>query len=261
MAPTRTVLALHGYCQSGAIFSKRIGALRKQCKDVEFVFVDAPLILEPADIAGSFPQNTATKVDSTEAALASVGAEEVATDASMIPRGWWKKDPTSDRAVGIEDSIAVIREVLQKRRFDVTSSQGAAFASLISALLERPETYPPFLVDGKPPHPPFEFCINVAGFKVRDPLFAETYGTGYSTPTLHVIGRNDVVVIPERSQTLVDVSLNGRLELHDGGHFVPSKGPWRKFLESYMRLGPAAEIPSPSGNADSAPGSGTATPA
>ncbi|KAL1679009.1 serine hydrolase-domain-containing protein [Schizophyllum commune] len=245
MPPTRTVLALHGYCQRGAIFSKRIGALRKQCKDVEFVFVDAPLILEPADIAGSSPQNTATKVDGTEAALASVGAAEVATDASMIPRGWWKKDPTSDRAVGIEDSIAVIKEVLQKRRFD----------------LERPETYPPFLVDGKSPHPPFEFCINVAGFKVRDPLFAETYGAGYSTPTLHVIGRNDVVVIPERSQTLVDVSLNGRLELHDGGHFVPSKGPWRKFLESYMRLGPAAEIPSPSGNADSAPGSGTATPA
>ncbi|KAI5835415.1 hypothetical protein K523DRAFT_228254 [Schizophyllum commune Tattone D] len=260
MPPTRTVLALHGYCQSGAIFSKRIGALRKQCKDVEFVFVDAPLILEPADIAGSFPQNTATKVD---AALASVGAAEVATDASMIPRGWWKKDPTSDRAVGIEDSIAVIKEVLRGRRFDgvLGFSQGAAFASLISALLERPETYPPFLVDGKPPHPPFEFCINVAGFKVRDPLFAQTYGAGYSTPTLHVIGRNDVVVIPERSQTLVDVSLNGRLELHDGGHFVPSKGPWRKFLESYMRLGPSAEVPSPSGNADSAPGSGTATPA
>uniref|UniRef100_D8QA76 Serine hydrolase domain-containing protein n=1 Tax=Schizophyllum commune (strain H4-8 / FGSC 9210) TaxID=578458 RepID=D8QA76_SCHCM len=258
MAPTRTVLALHGYCQSGAIFSKRIGALRKQCKDVEFVFVDAPLILEPADIAGSFPQNTATKVET----LASVGAAEVATDASMVPRGWWKKDPTSDKAVGIENSIAVIKEVLQKRRFDgvLGFSQGAAFANLISALLERPETYPPFLVDGKPPHPPLEFCINVAGFKVRDPLFAETYGAGYSTPTLHVIGRNDVVVIPERSQTLVDVALNGRLELHDGGHFVPSKGPWRKFLESYMRLGPAAGLPSPSGSADSAPASGTATP-
>ncbi|KAL1662659.1 serine hydrolase FSH, partial [Schizophyllum commune] len=254
MAPTRTVLALHGYCQSGAIFSKRV------------IFVDAPLILEPADIAGSFPQNTATKVDGTEAALASVGTAEVATDASMIPRGWWKKDPTSDRAVGIEDSIAVIRELLRERRFDssfliLASSQGAAFASLISAHRIRPCDYflfcrATFLTDVRS-----EFCINVAGFKVRDPLFAQTYGAGYSTPTLHVIGRNDVVVIPERSQTLVDVSLNGRLELHDGGHFVPSKGPWRKFLESYMRLGPSAEVPSPSGNADSAPGSGTATPA
>ena len=75
-----------------------------------------------------------------------------------------------------------------------------------------------------------EFCINVAGFKVRDPLFAETYGTGYSTPTLHVIGRNDVVVIPERSQTLVDVSLNGRLELHDGGTLLHFKFSCSSFL-------------------------------
>ncbi|KAL1744841.1 serine hydrolase FSH [Schizophyllum fasciatum] len=263
MPPTRTVLALHGYCQSGAIFSKRIGALRKQCKDVEFVFVDAPLVLEPIDMAGSFPQNTATKVDSTESALASVGAAEVATDANLVPRGWWKRDFTTDKAIGIEQSIQVVKEVLQKRHFDgvLGFSQGAAFASLIAALLERPETYPPFLVDGKPPHPPFEFCINVAGFKVRDPAFADTYGSGYSTPTLHIIGRNDVVVVPERSQTLVDASLNGRLEQHDGGHFVPSKGPWRKFLETYIRLGPAAEIPPPQGNLDSAPGSGTATPA
>jgi hypothetical protein len=33
-------------------------------------------------------------------------------------------------------------------------SQGAAFAAIIAAVLEKPETYPPFLVDGKPPHPP-----------------------------------------------------------------------------------------------------------
>ncbi|TRM68962.1 serine hydrolase FSH [Schizophyllum amplum] len=260
MAPTRTVLALHGYCQSGAIFSKRIGALRKQCKDVEFVFVDAPLILEPVDIVGSAPQNTATKVDST---VPSVGASEAGTDPALVPRGWWKKDLSSDKYIGIEESIAVIREVLRKRRFDVSlhHSQGAAFAGLLAALLERPETYPPFLVDGKAPHPPFEFCINVAGFKARDPLFEDTFGAGYSTPTLHVIGRNDVVVVPERSQTLVDASLNGRLEMHDGGHFVPSKGPWRKFLESYIRLGPSAELASPSGGGESAPGSGTATPA
>lgn len=39
----------------------------------------------------------------------------------------------------------------------VDSSQGAAFAAIIAALLEKPETYPPFLVDGKPPHPPM--CV------------------------------------------------------------------------------------------------------
>ena len=48
----------------------------------------------------------------------------------MIPRGWWKKDPTSDRAVGIEDSIAVIKEVLQKRRFDVSGLSFSLFVAV-----------------------------------------------------------------------------------------------------------------------------------
>jgi len=33
-------------------------------------------------------------------------------------------------------------------------SQGAAFAAIVTALLEKPETYPPFLINGRPPHPP-----------------------------------------------------------------------------------------------------------
>ncbi len=36
----------------------------------------------------------------------------------------------------------------------ITGSQGAALAAIVAALLEKPESYPPFLVDGKPPHPP-----------------------------------------------------------------------------------------------------------
>ena len=48
----------------------------------------------------------------------------------MIPRGWWKKDPTSDRAVGIEDSIAVIREVLRGRRFDVSGLSFSLFVAV-----------------------------------------------------------------------------------------------------------------------------------
>jgi len=36
----------------------------------------------------------------------------------------------------------------------IALSQGAAFAAIVTALLEKPETYPPFLIDGKPPHPP-----------------------------------------------------------------------------------------------------------
>lgn len=50
-------------------------------------------------------------------------------------------------------------------------------------------------------------------------------------PVLHVLGDNDVVVTPERSQSLIDATLNGRVEHHTGGHFTPSKASWRHFLK------------------------------
>ena len=40
---------------------------------------------------------------------------------------------------------------------------------------------------------------------------------GIRTKTLHVIGRTDVVVVPERSEALVAVSSNARTEYHMGG--------------------------------------------
>ncbi len=65
---------------------------------------------------------------------------------------------------------------------------------------------------------PRKFCIAVSGFKAADVSLGPIVNS-YTTPTLHVIGRTDVVVVPERSQTLIDASLNRRIEYHDGGTF------------------------------------------
>ena len=43
------------------------------------------------------------------------------------------------------------------------------------------------------------------------------------------------------------------------GHFVPSKGEWRKFLREYM-MDPFADIPSPGLSSLSVPNSGRETP-
>ena len=69
-----------------------------------------------------------------------------------------------------------------------------------------------------------EFCVAVSGFKVLDPAYSSFYEGGYSTPTLHVIGKTDVVVVEERSQMLVKVSKAARVETHAGGKllFVPA---------------------------------------
>ncbi|EMD32934.1 hypothetical protein CERSUDRAFT_118363 [Gelatoporia subvermispora B] len=253
---TRKVLMLHGYTQSATIFSKRIGAVRKACsKDVDFVFVEAPHILSPVDLTASF--------SSTNTTLSDLGAAEAAdeTDPALAPRAWWKADAARTQTIGLEESLIFLRDILKETHFDGVFgfSQGASMAAILAALLERPEVFPAFLVDGKSPHPPFQFCISVAGFRPRSPLCDTIFLPSYSTPTLHVLGRNDIIVVEERSKTLLEVSSNKRVEWHDGGHFVPSKANWRNFFRSYLR-DPLGAVPSPGPAAVSAPQSGTATP-
>jgi len=219
---------LHGHSQNAVIFSKRLGALRKESKDIEYVFINAPHILLPSEMHGS----------STQIAQGEVPSEaDTEAEPNLALRTWWKTNKERTVAKGLEESIMYLRDVLREGRYDgiFGFSQGAACAALISALLERPDLYPPFLVDGQPPHPPFEFCVAVSGFRLMDPFCHPFFTPNYTTPTLHVLGRTDVVVVEERSRMLLGVSKNARLEEHDGGHFVPSKGNWRKFLVNYMK--------------------------
>ncbi|KAF7366459.1 FSH1 domain-containing protein [Mycena sanguinolenta] len=202
--------------------SSQLGALRKECgKNVDLgiipvvtscillittilalVFVDGPIILQPVDLVGETPE--------------ALNAAET-NDA----RAWWNWNSSSSEAVGLPESLQVVRDILKTRTFDgvMGFSQGAAFAALLAALLERPEAYPPFLVDGRAPHPPFKFCVAVSGFKLKDgePIVDVVFKTPFSTPTLHIIGKNDVVVTEERSRTLVNISTSARVEEHDGG--------------------------------------------
>ncbi|VDC05098.1 unnamed protein product [Peniophora sp. CBMAI 1063] len=253
------VLVLHGYTQNASIFGKRIGALRKTFgKDIELVIVDAPIVLYPADLVETFGPS---------ADLSSLGAGEAsaaAEDPKLTPRGWWKTNQDRTSADGLEDSVAFLRDVLKEKHFDgiFGFSQGAAMAAMLTALLEKPEVHPDFLVGGKPPHPPVDFCIAAAGFKPVGAFAEKVFEGGYSTPTLHIIGRTDIIITAERAQSLIDVSKSARVEEHEGGHFLPSKANWRNFLKAYL-LDPLGNIPSPSAapSGTATPASGTATPA
>jgi hypothetical protein len=57
----------------------------------------------------------------------------------------------------------------------------------------------------------------VSGFKVAGPLSNAVFGEGYATPTLHVLGKNDILVVEERSRVLINVSTGKRVEEHEGG--------------------------------------------
>ncbi|KAK0185014.1 FSH1-domain-containing protein [Armillaria mellea] len=223
----RTILVLHGYAQNATIFSKRLGPFRKQCgKDIELVFVDAPHIIQPADLRANASQTELGAFD----------------PADGRPRRWYDVYRDLTRAIGLDESLVMLRDILKQRTFDVSImcySQGAAMAAFLSALLENPQLYPPFLIDGKPPHPPFQFCVCIAGYRITDPLADLVFD-----PT------NDIVVLEEWTKILLGVSANKRVEEHDGG----------SFLAAYL-LDPLGDIPSPGrGSVSSTPNSGRATP-
>ncbi|KDQ56391.1 hypothetical protein JAAARDRAFT_70691 [Jaapia argillacea MUCL 33604] len=252
MSPVRKVLMLHGYSQNASIFNKRMAAIRKACKDTEFIFIDAPHVLLPADIPSSW----------------SLDAPEVSTsssDPALTPRGWFRSNPERTIADGMEESLDVIGEVLKGGKFDGVFgfSQGAAMAAVVSAALEKPHLYPSFLSNGEPIHPPLKFCVSVSGFFPPGSISQALLKPSYSTPTLHVLGRNDVIVVEERSRKLVEVSQERRVEEHDGGHFVPAKASWRNFFRDYIK-DPVGPVPSPgrsvSSSATPEPPSGAVTP-
>ncbi|KAG1865426.1 serine hydrolase FSH [Suillus subluteus] len=204
--------------RNASIFSKRLGALRKSMgKGIEMVFVNGPIVLLPVDFIGT----------SSLAALGASEANTTSSDPLTTPQAWWKFNLERTIAHGLEESILLLKDILQRDQYDGVFgfSQGAAMTALLTALLEQPHSYPPFLIDGEAPHPPFKFCAAISGFKAPRSLSAETFGTSYSTPTLHVLRRTDVIVVEERSKAH---STNRRKlqqgsRVGHGAHFGPPR--------------------------------------
>ncbi|KAJ3798357.1 FSH1-domain-containing protein [Lentinula aff. detonsa] len=239
----KRILVLHGYAQNGYIFSKRLSALRKQCKStVEFVFVDAPHVLQPEDLFDNEPTESEENADPLK-------------DPNAVLRGWWKfADKEKTISTGMETSLVFLRDLLKGAVDDgkvfngvFGFSQGAAMGAVLTALLENPHKYPEFLINGKGPHPPLSLCVCAAGFLPTFPFSTTilTPNSSFTTPTLHICGLTDPIIPFARAKLLTELTPNGRIETHDGGHFVPSKNSWRKFIAAWLKNPLDAEIPSP----------------
>lgn len=235
---------LPGYTQNAFIFSAKLGAIRKAvAKDVDLVFVDPPHVVEISTTSSEQFDSTAT-ADSD--------------DPKTIPRAWWfaKAEEGRRHFTQFNESLVYLRKVLDEQgQFDAVwgFSQGATAAAILTALLERPQLHPAFKGIS---HPPFKFAIISCGFLPLDESLTELFSKPVETPSLHIIGRGDTIVGPERSQPLIDSFLEPRVEFHDGGHFTPAKQSWRVFFKAYLSsfheggANGGAEIASPYGSAE-----------
>ncbi|PWY99861.1 hypothetical protein BCV70DRAFT_176771 [Testicularia cyperi] len=219
------VLMAHGYTSNSFIFTKRAGAIRKACRDVaDFTFINGPLLVQPITAAGD--------LDAPDGEDGKLITED--TPIEEQPRAWWRADDEGNY-IDWDKTVNYLNDVLEKEGpFDAVwgFSQGGCLAGLLAAGFENPANMPGLKLPRD--QGPLKFAIAVSGFRSRDRVHQKLFEKPIQTPVLHVLGRADQIVDIERSQTLVDVCKNSRVELHDGGHSLPSQAPWRNFFRDFL---------------------------
>ncbi|KAE9400011.1 hypothetical protein BT96DRAFT_919767 [Gymnopus androsaceus JB14] len=234
----KRVLVLHGYAQNAYIFTKRLSAIRKQCKStVEFIFVDAPHVLQPEDLF----DNQSTEPEANSDPL---------KDPNAVVRGWWK---SVEPSVGLEESLVFMRDFLKKaaeegKGFDgfFGFSQGAAMAAILTALLETPSRYPNFIIEWQNPAS--------TGILLRlrcriYPYVSSRYLDYLSDLWLH--NPDTPHLRPDRLYYSVCQRQNntgnapGKNRDTRWRSFCAFKAPWRKFIASWLNDPLDVSIPSP----------------
>ena len=238
------VLLLHGYTQSGPLFSAKSRALHKALqksfspRPVQFSYPTGPHRLKPSDIPGFSPSDLE-------------GSEDIEAF------GWWQRKDTNDGIVyrGIEQGFAAIAQCIKEEGpFDgvIGFSQGAAAAAMVSSLLEGNERLNAFAKaenEGGLPYPasfkthggfvqqPFKFAIVYSGFRAPGKLYEAFYEPRIETPILHFLGQLDSVVEEDRSRALIAACEAGEknVVIHPGGHFLPSQRPWLDACVNFIK--------------------------
>ena len=244
------ILLLHGYTQSGPLFSAKTRALHKAFqksfspRSVQFSYPTGPCRLRPVDVPGFSSSDQAD------------GAAENDSKAEVEAYGWWQRKDSIEEGVvykGIEEGVAAIANCIREEGpFDgvIGFSQGAAAAAMVASLLEGEyrlrgfeETekaggmkYPESFCgkDGFV-QPPLKFAIVYSGFRAPGERYDGFYKPNIKTKLLHFIGQLDTVVEEERSRGLVACCEEESVVVHPGGHFLPSQRPWLDACVLFVR--------------------------
>ncbi|CZT08332.1 uncharacterized protein RCO7_08256 [Rhynchosporium graminicola] len=191
------ILCLHGFTSNGSVHAHQIRGITKALSaEYEFLFPVGPRVVE-------ILENSKLESPSMKS-----WSEYVSKYSTSGHRGWWvTKEPNPANGEpgtfeGLEKSLKWI----------------ILFGT----------TYPvnPFVPSAG---------IFIAGFKARFPQYDSAYASGIDVPTLHVIGSQDVAVVPERSEALVKISTNPSVLRHGGGHNFPTSEEDQKIIIDFLR--------------------------
>ncbi|KAI0394494.1 hypothetical protein F5Y17DRAFT_427572 [Xylariaceae sp. FL0594] len=239
------ILMLHGYTQSGTLFSAKTKGLNKLL--VKGLSAAPPLDLHPTLIYPTGPHRL------RPSDIPGYQGDDDALDEDDLDNwAWWRKNDATGTYTGFEAGmLAVAHAIRDSGGVDgvMGFSQGGCMAALVAAALEQhPPHNPPHSpsTSSSPEwltalrtsnaHRPLKFCIIYSGFAAPPTTGLEwLYEPPISTPTLHFIGSNDQIVVPERSEALIKRCRDPLVFTHPGTHFVPVAREWAMPLVGWIR--------------------------
>ncbi|CZS98378.1 uncharacterized protein RAG0_07157 [Rhynchosporium agropyri] len=227
------ILCLHGFTSNGSVHAHQIRGITKALSaEYEFLFPVGPHEVE------------ITENPKLERPSMKSWSEYVSKYSTSGHRGWWvTKEPNPANGEqgtfeGLEKSLKYIGDFIHNSgpvHAIWGFSQGACFAGMLMALLSLKQMDNPLRN-----HLPCQLLVPsagifIAGFKARFPQYDSAYASGIDVPTLHVIGSQDVAVVPERSEALVKISTNPSVLRHGGGHNFPVSEEDQKIIIDFLR--------------------------
>lgn len=215
------VLVLHGFAQNPDEIKSKTRQIQAGLEEVEFVF--PPAAIELVSFDGDMQDR-------------SRGVRE------HPARFSWNEphEDMSTHLINTEATLARLIPVLERDGpFDgiMGFSQGAAAAVAIASILEKRTKN---IV-----HPPLKFAILFCGARPASTDFDALYND-IKTPSLHLVGKLDIMVPVERSLDLAASFKDAALIYHPGNHFIPQGTKFTRaivdFVENQVKPEPTSPI-------------------
>lgn len=211
--PKLKILCLHGWRQNGKIFRTRIKKLVKELDGIaDLHFVTSPVKYKPEG----------------EILEATLNVYETVPE-YINQRVWWISSEGNKIYQHFDTSLAYLEQVWEKDGpFDgiFGFAQGGTMAAIMPSKKFNPQ-----------------FLIMVSSYFPRaDEFEFMDKENSLMTPSLHISGVQDILVIPERSQKLHQMFKGGEFIKHEGGHFTPKYWPYDKIKNFIKQFTPFTSI-------------------
>ncbi|KAI1761505.1 serine hydrolase-domain-containing protein [Hypoxylon sp. FL1150] len=242
------ILMLHGFTQSGSLFSSKTKALSKLLTKT---LSPAPFNLHPTLIFPTAPH----RLRSSDIPGWTPSSDNEGNDEDSDSWAWFRKDEATGAYRGLEAGMEAIAAAIRAAGGGIDGvcgfSQGGAMAALVASAMEHPLRVPPeSTAAGETERAdwtwveslraanggqPLKFCVVYSGFYAPLGRLSWLYEPEIATPSIQFVGSLDTVVDETRTQGLIDRSRDPQVVTHPGGHYVPVAKDWVMVLAGWLR--------------------------